>query len=113
MRTLHFTTRTTAEIIRGELEVHFPGVRFDVTVDMPAEPFGPGLALVGIIVRWPRGPSRGEVEAVVSHYQGLEWNPETGILEENEHMEVTDEGELRRLRYGVDYVFVEGPGDDD
>jgi hypothetical protein len=25
-------------------------------------------------------------------------------------MEVTTDGELRRIRYGIDYVFVDGPG---
>src|SRR5690606_30169304 len=108
MHTINFTTRSTAEIVRKDLETRFPGTRFVVTVDLPVEPFGPSLALVGLLVRWADGPTREQVEDVVSRYQGLEWNPQTGVLEEHEHMDVTDEGELRRIRYGVDYVFVDG-----
>jgi hypothetical protein len=109
MNTINFTTRSTAEIVRKDLESRFPDTAFEVTVDMPIEPFGPALALVGLIVRWADGPTRVEVEDIVLRYQGLAWNPQTGVLEEHEHMEVTDGGELRRLRYGVDYVFVDGP----
>ncbi len=109
MQTVNFTTRSTVALVRAELVRRFPGVDFDVTVDMPVEPFGPALALVGLVVKWRDGPTREEVEHVVARFQGLEWNPQTGVLEEHEHMEVTSDGELRRLRYGVDYVFMDGP----
>ena len=109
MNTLNFTTRSTAAIVLAELGRRFPGVEFDVLVDMPVEPFGPALALVGLIVRWVQGPDCDAVEATVARFQGLEWNPATGILEEHEHMEVTTAGELRRIRYGIDYVFIDGP----
>lgn len=110
MTTLHFTTRSTASIVLAELERRFPNVDFDVAVDLPVEPFGPALALVGLIVRWTDvDVSREDVEDVVARFQGLDWNPRTGVLEEHEHMEVTPEGELQRIRYGIDYVFVDGP----
>ncbi len=110
MTTLHFTSRSTAAIVRAELERRFPGADFDVFVDLPVEPFGPALALVGLVVRWSTPDvSRDDVEDLVSRFQGLDWNPRTGVLEEHEHMEVTPEGHLQRVRYGVDYVFVDGP----
>lgn len=112
MRTIHFTTRSTMALVRSELKRRFPDVDFDVAVDMPVAPFGPALTLVGLVVRWTGGPSREAVEEVVSRFQGLAWNPQTGVLEEHEHMEVTSDGVLRRLRFGVDYVFVEGTSDE-
>ena len=61
------------------------------------------------MVRWKEGPSIDEVEEVVGKFQGLDWNPSTGVLEEIDHREVTPEGRLLSLNYGVDYVLLDGP----
>ncbi len=109
MQKISFTARTTAEIVRRYLAERFSHVRFDVSIDSPIEPFGPALALTGIIVKWQDGPSIDDVEAVVGKFQGLDWDPKTGVLEEIDHLEVTPEGRLLRLNYGVDYVLLDGP----
>ncbi|MCB0718619.1 MAG: hypothetical protein KDD65_09235 [Bacteroidetes bacterium] len=109
MQKISFTARTTAEIVRRYLADRFRSTHFEVSIDHPIEPFGPALALTGIVVRWKEGPSIDEVEEVVGKFQGLDWNPSTGVLEEIDHMEVTPEGRLLSLNYGVDYVLLDGP----
>lgn len=109
MQKISFTATTTAEIVRRNLSDRYRATRFEVSIDMPTEPFGPALALTGIVVRWKEGPSIDDVESVVGKFQGLDWDPVTGVLEEVDHMEVTPEGRLLRVNYGVDYVLLDGP----
>ncbi|MDX1741736.1 MAG: LPD29 domain-containing protein [Rhodothermales bacterium] len=111
IHTLHFTSNATASLIRRELERSFPETQFDIAIDVPAPPYNLSQHLTAIIVRWTNGPARDVVEEAVHAFQGLDWNPKTGVLEAVEHLEVTDEGTLQRIEYGVDYVFCERPSD--
>ncbi|MDX1740565.1 MAG: LPD29 domain-containing protein [Rhodothermales bacterium] len=112
IHTLHFTSNATAALVRRELESAFPGTRFDITIDVPAPPYELSQHLAAIIVKWNDGPSREDVEEAVHGFQGLDWNPRTGVLEAVEHLEVTEDGALQRIEYGIDYVFCERPDDD-
>ena len=109
IHTLHFTSNATAALIRRELETAFPLTTFDITIDVPAPPYDLSQHLTAIVVKWTDGPSRDTVEETVKSFQGLDWNPKTGVLEAVEHLEVTDEGTLQRIEYGVDYVFCDRP----
>ncbi len=109
IHTLHFTSNATAALIRRELEGAFPGTAFDIVIDVPAPPFELSQHLTAIIVKWTDGPSRDAVEEAVKSFQSLDWNPRTGVLEAVEHLEVTEDGTLQRIEYGIDYVFCERP----
>lgn len=109
IHTLHFTSNATAALIQRELGRAFPETSFEITIDVPAPPYNLTQHLTAIIVRWDGGPSRDAVEEAVKTFQSLDWNPKTGVLEVVEHLEVTDEGTLQRIEYGVDYVFCERP----
>ena len=113
IHTLHFTSNATAALIRRELEKAFPGTAFDIKIDVPNPPYNLSHHLTAIVVGWTDGPSRDEVEEAVRGFQGLDWNPKTGVLEVIEHLEVTDEGTLQRIEYGVDYVFCDRPTEQD
>jgi hypothetical protein len=61
------------------------------------------------MISWDKGPLRAEVEKLLSKYQSLDWNPETGLLEEVAHMEINTSGQLQSVNYGIDYVICDGP----
>ncbi len=111
IQTLSFTSKATNELVRKELEKSFPSVRFEIVVDMPTPPYDLSLNVTTLIVRWHSGPSRDSVEEVVSAFQSLDWNPNTGVLEVVEHLEVTPEGALQQIDWGIDYVLCEGPAE--
>lgn len=112
IHTLHFTSNATVELIRKELGEAFPEVAFEITIDVPSPPYHLSHHLTAIVIRWKDGPARDAVEEAVKAFQGLDWNPKTGVLEVVEHLEVTDDGTLQRIEYGVDYVFCERPESD-
>ncbi len=108
--TVRITAHSTLELIRKDLARHFPSTSFDLRIDIPSEPFDMLKIFTCIIVRWSFGPEREEVEKLVVRYQSLDWNPATGALEEISHMEITRDGFLQQIDYGVDYIFCDGPG---
>ncbi len=109
IHTLHFTSNATAALIRRELGKAFPGTVFEILIDVPAPPFNLAQNVAAIIVKWVDGPGRDVVEEALRDFQSLDWNPKTGVLEAVEHLEVTEDGALQRIEYGVDYVFCERP----
>lgn len=108
--TVRLTANTTLELIKKDLTRHFPSTSFDMRIDIPSEPFDMLRIFTCIIIRWSFGPHREEVERLVTRYQSLDWNPTSGALEEVSHMEITKEGFLQQIDYGVDYIFCDGPG---
>lgn len=107
---ISLTSRTTVQLLRSALDVAFPQAEFDVRLDVPVAPFALTQNVTAAIVSWKSGPRREHVEDVVAPFQSLEWDAETGVLREAEHFEVTAEGRVQRIVYGVDFVVCEGPG---
>ena len=106
---IQLTTKTTLHLVKADLEKSYPETEFDIQLDIPKTPFDPSYGLVSLIIRWEDGPSRAQVEKLITKYQSLDWNPDTGLLEEVSHMEINTKGQLLSVNYGIDYVLCEGP----
>lgn len=106
---MQLTTKTTLHLVKAELENNFPGAHFDIQLDIPKTPFDPSYGLVSVIINWDEGPARTDVEKTLTKFQSLDWNPQTGMLEEIDHMEINASGQLQSINYGVDYVLCNGP----
>ena len=106
---IQLTTKTTLHLVKAELEKSYPGIDFNISLDIPKTPFDPSYGLVSLIISWEEGPVRAEVEKLLAKYQSLDWNPETGLLEEVSHMEINASGQLQSVNYGIDYVICDGP----
>lgn len=105
---MYFTAVETAEKVYRILEEKFPGVVFAVRLDTPVQA-DPECRHRSMRVVWADGPSREEVEQAVERFQGIEWDPQTGLLRMTERLLVDDKGRLVSVQYGVDYIFCEGP----
>lgn len=106
---IQLTTKTTLHLVQAELERTFPGTQFDIKLDIPKTPFDPSYGLVSLMISWKEGAARADVEKLLTKFQSLDWNPETGLLEEVDHMEINAQGHLQCVNYGVDYVLCDGP----
>jgi len=107
MNTVFVTAAETVSLISQALHEEFPATVFAVRLEDPVYRV---TDIRGVDVVWVEGPSREEVEDVLEHFQGMTWDPETGILEGRSHLVVDDEGSLTRVFYNVDYIFCDGPG---
>ena len=65
----------------------------------------------GVDVVWTSGPTREEIEDVLDQYQGVSWDPLTGILSSRMHYNVNERGDLMRVSYNIDYIFCDGPAE--
>ncbi len=106
---IQLTTKTTLHLVKSELKKNYPDAEFDIQLDIPQTPFDPSYGLVSLIISWENGPDRVEIEKLLTKYQSLDWNPETGLLEEIAHMEINASGQLQSVNYGIDYVLCNGP----
>lgn len=109
---MFFTPKETVELVFQTLEKTFPGVLFAVRLVAPildAAGEDPGRRSIEVV--WLKGPSREAVAEAVDRFQGIAWDPRTGKLRPAVHWLVDADGNLRRVRYGVDYIFCEGPLD--
>ncbi len=109
VKTLHFTSNVTIELIRSTLHKRFPRTDFEISIEVPRPPFNLTQLVSAVVVRWNNGPDRDLVEDVVAPYQSLDWDPLSGVLQAMEHMEINANGELQQINYGIDYVLCEGP----
>ncbi len=109
---MRISPKETVELVFQTLEKTFPGVLFAVRLVAPvpvASREEPDRRSIEVI--WLKGPSREAVVEAVERFQGIEWDPRTGKLRPMTHWVVDAGGALRRVSYGVDYVFCEGPLD--
>ncbi len=109
---MHLSPKETVELVFQTLEKRFPGVLFAVRLVAPvladlAEE--PGRRSIEVV--WLKGPGREAVAEAVERFQGIEWDPRTGRLRRISHWLVDANGGLRRVTYGADYIFCEGPLD--
>jgi hypothetical protein len=106
---ISLTSQTTLQLVRSALKRAFPGIRFEISLEVPQAPYDLTQNVTAAIVAWQNGPRRESVEDVMAPFQSLEWDAETGVLREAEHFEVTADGRLQRIVYGIDYVVCDGP----
>ena len=112
MELKHIPAEATVGLIVSTLERKFPGVLFAYRLDPPvAYRYGATHELRGLDIVWVEGPDREAVEEIMASYQGIEWDPRSGQLEESVHFVVNEQGEMERVRYGIDYIFCDGPAD--
>ena len=106
MNTVFVTAAETVNLIAHALHEEFPATVFAVRLEDPVYSI---TDIRGVDVLWVDGPSREEVEDALERFQGMTWDPETGVLEGRSHMVIDEDGELTRVFYNVDYVFCDGP----
>ena len=106
MDTVFVTAADTVNLIARVLHEEFPSSVFAVRLEDPVRAIGD---IRGVDVIWADGPSREEVEDVLERFQGMTWDPQTGVLEGRSHLVVGEDGELTRVFYNVDYIFCDGP----
>ena len=101
MKRKYLTCAETAKLIRPVLKSTFPGVKFSVRSDTYA-----GGA--SIRIRWTDGPTRKEVDRVVSRYAGATFD---GMRDLKEYKAPTimagPDGELREVSFGANYIFTD------
>lgn len=105
-----FSAVETAEQVSRTLEEKFPDTLFALRLDVPVFPDAdPDRLRRSLIVVWAGEPTREAVEQAVERFQGMEWDPYTGLLRQTERLLVDDRGRLVEVQYGLDYIFCEGP----
>ena len=106
MNTVFVTAGETVDLIAQALHEEFPSTVFAVRLEDPAYSIS---EIRGVDVIWTDGPRREEVENALERFQGMTWEPQTGVLEGRSHLTVGEDGELTRVFYNVDYIFCDGP----
>jgi len=106
MNTVFVTASETVNLIAQALREEFPSTVFAVRLEDPVYSIND---IRGVDVVWVDGPNREQVEDVLEQFQGMSWDPETGVLEGRSHLVVDDEGHLTRVFFNVDYIFCDGP----
>ena len=106
MKTVFVPAAKTVDLIAASLNEEFPETVFAVRLEDPVHAI---TDIRGVDVIWVEGPTRIEVEAALERFQGMSWDPATGILEGRSHLVVDEDGKLSRVFYNVDYIFCDGP----
>ncbi|MCZ6757168.1 MAG: hypothetical protein O7C39_02695 [Bacteroidetes bacterium] len=106
MKTVFIPATKTVDLIAKALNEEFPGTVFAVRLEDPVNVI---TDIRGVDVIWVDGPNRDEVETALERFQGMTWDPRTGVLEGRSHFVVDEEGNLTRVFYNVDYIFCDGP----
>lgn len=106
MKTVFVPAAKTVDLIAAALNQEFPGTVFAVRLE---EPVNTLTDIRGVDVIWVHGPTRLEVESSLERFQGMTWDPITGVLEGRSHLVVDEDGKLSRVFYNVDYIFCDGP----
>ncbi len=106
MKTVFVPATKTVDLIAKTLNKEFPETVFAVRLEDPVDRI---TDIRGVDVIWVDGPKRDEVEHVVERFQGMSWDPKTGVLEGRSHLVIDSEGNLTRVFYNVDYIFCDGP----
>ncbi len=100
------TAGETVDLIAQALHEEFPSTVFAVRLEDPVYSISD---IRGVDVIWTDGPRREAVENVLERFQGMTWEPQTGVLEGRSHLVVGEDGELTRVFYNVDYIFCDAP----
>ena len=106
MNTVFVTAADTVNLIARALREDFPSTVFAVRLEDPVYSISD---IRGVDVVWVDGPNRDQVESLLEQFQGMTWDPETGVLEGRSHLVVGADGQLTRVFYNVDYIFCDGP----
>lgn len=106
MKTVFITAADTVNLIVQALHDDFPSTVFAVRLEDPVYSISD---IRGVDVVWVDGPNRDQVEKRLERFQGMTWDPETGVLEGRSHLVVGADGHLTRVFYNVDYIFCDGP----
>jgi len=93
-------------MISDVLQRRYPTTVFAVRLE---EPVSGVEDIRGVDVIWVEGPARDRVEDQLDHFQGISWNPSSGEFQDRDHFAVTEDGQLIRVLYNVDYIFCDGP----
>jgi len=106
MKTVFVPAAKTVDLIAAALNNEFPGTVFAVRLEDPVNSL---TDIRGVDVIWVHGPTRRGVESSLERFQGMTWDPATGVLEGRSHLVVGEDGNLNRVFYNVDYIFCDGP----
>ncbi|MCH8276071.1 MAG: hypothetical protein IIA50_00820 [Bacteroidetes bacterium] len=106
MKSRTVTAEETVDLISEALQEEFPNTVFAVRLE---EPLLCKKDIQGVDVIWVDGPKRDQVEDALDQFQGVTWDPRTGVLEGRSHYVVDGEGELIQVFYNIDYIFCDGP----
>ena len=87
----------SAKEIRAALKAAFPGVKFSVR----SHTYSMGAS---VDVQWTDGPTVKSVEAVTKRFEGKSFDGMQDLASYNNLLVVGEEGTLRNVHYGSDYV---------
>ena len=108
MNTIIISAQRTISLISHTLSDAFPNVDFIVRLE---DPVLNSKDIRGVDVIWSGGPSREEIEDVLDQYQSVSWDPLSGTLAGRTHYNVSENGDLVRVTYNIDYIFCNGRGE--
>jgi len=101
-----YTCAETAKLIRAALKQHFPGVKFSVR----SSTYSGGAS---IRVRWNFGPREKDVDRIAKRFSGATFDGMQDLKEYHDVLVADENGRLRSIHYGADFVFTDRDTDKD
>jgi len=94
----YYTVAETASLVRQALKQAFPSTKFSVR----SKSYSGGAS---INVNWIDGPLTAEVERVAKQFEGATFDGMTDLKSYVSEKVVDDNGTVREIHYGADFVF--------